>query len=480
MRTLLNALRYAPKRASALVAMIAAAVIVPAVLFAWGPERQTYTVEKPADHVTFNSITNNPSIGDERNFVGIREAGTNNLWTDNMAVQNGKEYTVRMYVHNNAAENLNLVAENVTAKFNLPTNTAKSIQVNGFLSASNATPREVYDHATFNSTQDFNLAYQSGSLKFENNVFGPNGIALPESIFTSTGAKLGYDKLDGKIPGCFKYDGYVTFKVKAQVAETANFTVDKQVRKAGTTGWNKSIDAKAGDKLEYLVTYKNVGQAPQDGVTMKDTLPAGITYNPGTTHVANTTNPNGLKVSDNIVAASGLNIGNYAAGANAYVKFEATVAANDKLPACGANTLTNKVRAETQYGWKESTADVKVNKTCVEKPKEIQVCELATKKIVTIKEADFNSSKHSKNLNDCKVPGKITVCELATKKVIQIDENKFDSSKHSKNMKDCETTPVVPTELPQTGPAETILSIFGLGSLIAATSYYVASRRALN
>lgn len=111
MRTLLNALRYAPKRASALVAMIAAAVIVPAVLFAWGPERQTYTVEKPADHVTFNSITNNPSIGDERNFVGIREAGTNNLWSDNMTVQNGKEYTVRMYVHNNAAENLNLVAE---------------------------------------------------------------------------------------------------------------------------------------------------------------------------------------------------------------------------------------------------------------------------------------------------------------------------------------------------------------------------------
>ena len=108
------------------------------------------------------------------------------------------------------------------------------------------------------------------------------------------------------------------------------------------------------------------------------------------------------------------------------------------------------------------------------------MCELATKKIITIKEADFNSSKHSKNLNDCKVPGKITVCELATKKVIQIDENKFDSSKHSKNMKDCETTPVVPTELPQTGPAETILSIFGLGSLIAATSYYVASRRALN
>ena len=59
----------------------------------------------------------------------------------NLLSEDGKEYLVRMYVHNNAAANLNKVAENVTAKFNLPTTTGKSIQVDGFLSASNATPR---------------------------------------------------------------------------------------------------------------------------------------------------------------------------------------------------------------------------------------------------------------------------------------------------------------------------------------------------
>ena len=29
------------------------------VAFAWGPSRTTYTMAKPADHITFNSIVDN-------------------------------------------------------------------------------------------------------------------------------------------------------------------------------------------------------------------------------------------------------------------------------------------------------------------------------------------------------------------------------------------------------------------------------------
>lgn len=486
MRTLLTALRHAPKRASALIAMIAAVLIVPAALLAWGPDRPTYTIAHPADHITFNSITDNPNIGDERNFVGIRENGTTGQWQDTQTVQAGKEYVVRMYVHNNAASNLNLVAENVTAKFNLPTNTAKSIQVNGFLDSSNATPTEVYDHATFTGAQDFNLAYVPGTLKFYNNFFGSNGTPISETAFTSAGAKLGYDKLDGKIPGCFQYAGYLTFIVKPQVAQTGNFTVSKQVRKSGTTAWQKSVAVNPGDSVDYLIDYTNVGTAQQNNVVLKDSLPTGTSYTAGTTYLVNTTNPNGLKVDDSITTANGMNIGNYTGNAGAYVKFSAKVADNSHLPACGANTLTNTIRVETDFGYKTDTANVTVNKTCVQ-PKQIQVCELATGKIVTINESDFNSSKQSKNLNDCAPkPGMINVCDMTTKQVISIKTTDFDSKKYSKNVADCVTTPTTPvtpttpTELPHTGPAETVMSIVGLGSLIAASAYYIASRRALS
>lgn len=438
MSKLMSLIRRAPKRASAALAIFAAAIIVPAAVFAWGPSRPTYTIEHPADHVTFNSITNNPNIGDERNFVGIREVGSANTWYDTMKVQDGKEYYVRMYVHNNAASNLNLVAENTTAKFNLPTTTGKSIQVDGFLSADNATPREVYDSATFTGDADFNLAYVSGSLKYENNVFGSNGTALPESIFTSAGAKLGYDKLDGKIPGCFQYAGYVTFKVKPQVAKSLDLTLTKMVSKKGENKWVENYQAQPGEEVDFLLSYQNTGTAQNDNVTFRDTLPNGLSYVPGSTTWNNASQKN-VKAGDTLTN-SGVNVGSYATKANAWVVFRAKVAAKDQL-ACGTNTLVNKGKVNTGGYAVEDTATVTVTKTCA--PNEITVCELATKKIVTIKESDFNSDKYSKDLSKC------------------------------------QETPVVPPELPQTGAAESIVAVLGLGAVIASVAYYIASRRAL-
>ena len=70
MKKLFAAFKNAPKRSAGLL-MLAAAVIIPAVLWAWGPERPLYTIENAAPHVTFNSITNNQRMGNETNFVRI-------------------------------------------------------------------------------------------------------------------------------------------------------------------------------------------------------------------------------------------------------------------------------------------------------------------------------------------------------------------------------------------------------------------------
>lgn len=426
MSTLRSLIRLAPKRFSAVVAMIAAAIIVPAVVLAWGPTRETYTVEQPADKITFNSITNNPNIGDERNFVGIRESGAPNVWYDTVNAQAGKEYVVRMYVHNNAADNLNLVAENVTAKFNLPTATGKSLQVNGFLSASNATPREVYDHATFTSDKNFNLDYIEGSLKYENNAFGAAGTALPESIFTSTGALLGYDKLDGKIPGCFEYAGYVSFKVKPQFAPSdTDFTVKKEIRKDGDRTFVESVASKPGDKLDYRIVYTNTGNTTASNVVLKDKLPQGISYVPGTVKILNAANPATAFVENgDKLFSTGINIGNYTAGSNAIVVFDAVVDQNVSLAKCGTNTLRNIASAQPAGEQpKEDGADTTLNKEC--QPEE------------------------------CK-PG------------IPVGDKRCD-----------DTPPVTPPELPKTGTTENIVAVLGLSALIASIAYYVASRRAL-
>lgn len=77
---------------------------------------------------------------------------------------------------------------------------------------------------------------------------------------------------------------------------------------------------------------------------------------------------------------------------------------------------------------------------CKERP--IEVCNLTTKKTITIDERDFNASKHSKNLEDCKEkPVMIEVCDLVSQKMISIDQKTFDAKKHSKNPDDCKPKP---------------------------------------
>jgi uncharacterized repeat protein (TIGR01451 family) len=375
MKSVISALHYAPKRTVALFVALAAAVIVPATLLAWGPDRPTFTEQTPATYVTFNSITNNSVYGDERNFATIKDAAdtSNGNWQDTVTAQPGKEYVVRMYVHNNAAANLNQVAHNVRVSAAVPTTTGKSVPISSFVSADNANPAKIWDDVQLTSSQDFNLAYVPGSATFHNNSVGkaPQGVALPDSIVTSAGAQLGYDQLNGDIPGCYQYSGFVYFKVRLQFAPTetpnTNYTVKKEVRKAGSTdGFKDSVQVNPGDTVNFRLEVANTGNDTLKNVNLKDKLPAGFAFVPGTVKINNAANKNGAAVTDgdNLVK-NGVNIGNYTGGANALVVFDAKVAAEKDLPACGMNTLVNTAVAQPENQTpQEASAKVNVNKVC--------------------------------------------------------------------------------------------------------------------
>ena len=117
-------------------------------------------------------------------------------------------------------------------------------------------------------------------------------------------------------------------------------------------------------------------------------------------------------------------------------------------------TYEATLAVETSTGTKEGGNCRKNIKVSPPPTKDITVCDLTSKKIITIKDNAFDSKKHSKNLKDCEAPPvkkppvkNIAVCELASKKIITIKENAFDSKLHSKNLKDCDTPAPVPTHL---------------------------------
>jgi len=472
-------IRRAPKRVSAVVAIIAAAIIVPIAVHAYGPERATFTYEQPAPYVTFNSITNNPNVGDERNFVRVKEDSTSTNYTNDVTLQPGKTYQVFVYYHNNASSGLNAsgagIAKDVSLRMQMPASIAGSASdtVDGFINSSNANPTSVWDSANLkNGSQGaIALRYVQGSATVTSNG-QVNGAKLPDA-FLSTGTPLGYDALNGTLPGCNQYAGYVSYKF---TVVQPNFTVEKTVSVDGGKTYTKSGTTTAGSTVMYKVAYTNTGSTQQDNVTLSDKLPAGVSYVNGSSLIANS-KTSGYETTSDGITTTGLNIGSYGPdGGNAFFKFSAKAPAADALK-CGVNTLTNTARATTSGGYKESTADITINKEC-KPPVTIKVCELATKKIVTINEADYNTTKYSKNLDDCKTVVTLKVCELATKKIVTINEADYNTTKYSKNLDDC--TPVAPPELPHTGMSENIVAVVGLGALIASIAYYAASRRALN
>src|SRR4051812_11815418 len=102
-------MRDLPKRiAGGLLASIVM-IGVASSAYAFSPDRPTYTVDHPADHVVFNSITDNPREGDERNFFSAKDASDTSAggFTHLVTLHDGQELLFRVYVNNNDNQNAN-------------------------------------------------------------------------------------------------------------------------------------------------------------------------------------------------------------------------------------------------------------------------------------------------------------------------------------------------------------------------------------
>ena len=339
---------------SASAAMIVAGVsMVPANVFARGDSangRTTYTTAQIesgvlGNTITFNSITNG-KIGDERNFVGAKVSNSNSAWDeDSIAVKDGEVYTIRLYVHNNNPNGTAAVAENVWASFSLPTTVAKEHTVIGYLNSSNAAPQRIWDEVKLTSNEDFFIEYIKGSAKFNNTKIG--AVALPDAVVTS-GATLGYEALDGKIPGCYAYEGYVTIQVKVHASVAHKLATTVRIK--GTKDWSESVNAKVGDEVEYQIEYKNLSDEAVKNVMIRDILPTNMEYVAGSTMLYNTNYKNGVKVVEDTVVTSGINIGGGNPRGNAFVRFTAKVV--NKNLACKSQLVT----------WASATVNGKVFK----------------------------------------------------------------------------------------------------------------------
>ena len=241
-------------------AIIATGTLAPVAVQAWGDSnngRPSYTLTQInngvlGDKIVLNSITDNKKIGNEKNFVGAKVAGANvTTWNaDTINVKDGETYTIRLYVHNNNPKGVKAIAKDVKATFSLPTTVAKSHTIIGYLDSSNATPNRYWDEVTLKASEDIYLEYVDGSARYINDKLGT--VKLSNNVITS-GALLGYDKLDGNIPGCYNYDGVVMIDVKVHSSVAAKLAKTVRIKGDADKTWKESVEAKVGDEVEYQI-----------------------------------------------------------------------------------------------------------------------------------------------------------------------------------------------------------------------------------
>ncbi len=272
------------------------------------------------------------------------------------------------------------------------------------------------------------------------------GVLFSTPVFADSPGQLSNGASNYKVRNVTKNGAYAQ-----TVAATCNETVKYSITLSNSDfGLLRNLTVKAdmaSGNITASATNANDQTTSVSG-NAKVTLDKGtLSYVPGSTVRITSDGATSTTLADGITAG-GVNAGNLNGSTAVFVQFQAKVNCPEEpknIQVCELATKKIITIREDQF---DASKHSKNLDDCKEVVKKIEVCELATKKIITINEKDFDASKHSKNLNDCKEEVKnIKVCELSTKKIITIDEKSFDATKHSKTLSDCAEKPPVPGEI---------------------------------
>lgn len=409
----------------------------------WGPQdRETFTWNAPATYTTFNSMTDNPSLGYETNFVRIREAGTENVYADDVTLEVGKEYEVFMYYHNNGAANYQaaVMAYNTRIKANFPTKLEKNQagEVKGTIYWTNSAATEtknVWDTAYMHANTTVYLSYVPNSAVLHNGSTGQyktDGALLDSESLFGDGAKVAYDsRYWGIIPGCNEYAGYVTYRIKV---DQPGWYTSKTVSAEDADDYNETMTAAPGDVLDFKISYKNTGTTWQTAVTVHDQMPEGLEYVQGSTFAVTPAVPSGVKVADKLFEDSGLNIGDFNAGQEATITYKGRLTTDETIFACGETTIYNNAWLVTENGTQYDKVKIVVKRTC-------------------------NSCEEGYTLKD-------GVC---------VADDKFPDDKPPIDWPEQTPSEYVPEELPKTGPTEIAMAAMILVLLVIGGTYWFVS-----
>ena len=359
------------KKTWVLLALTIAIAIPSATLATWGPARPTFDYNDPTGRLgsltgpVFNSMKNTPTYGDEFNFTTAKKT-SDATWSNDLAVKDGDEVEIRLYIHNNANTSTNAsglgVATGVKAGIDLPEDqySLKNEPI-GFVNADNSTPKGVWDGTVISSAdgKKFKLNYVKGSAKLtQRDGSGTATATLPDQFIganrTAVGSQPG-SATNGKWLGCYEHVGWVKVKVKVTAEpqpEKPNFTIKKYVNGEDAQNKDTSVKVQAGEEFDYKVDVTNTGKTELKNVKVSDKLPNGVEY------IAGSLKLDGTKVNndtDFFSSSKGVIIPSIAVGQKAIFTMKAKIVVNEDKTAeeaCepGQKTFYNNIATADPEG----------------------------------------------------------------------------------------------------------------------------------
>lgn len=188
----------------------------------WGPNRITYKWRQLIDKRCFNAIVDNPEIGNEENFVRIREYKEGAIFDNSVIVEVGKQYEVEIYYHNCADERFDEIGMGVAQNVLVSTHFATKLKrgdvgiVKGIISSTNTNPRCVWDSCYTYADSTVYLSYVPNSATLYNEGSANGSILHAESLF-GRGARIAHSNdYWGIIPGGKNFIGRVRYLIQAE------------------------------------------------------------------------------------------------------------------------------------------------------------------------------------------------------------------------------------------------------------------------
>ncbi|WP_077532443.1 DUF11 domain-containing protein [Massiliimalia massiliensis] len=134
-----------------------------------------------------------------------------------------------------------------------------------------------------------------------------------------------------------------------------NLTMEVRKKDESEPKWADKVYAVPGECVRFRIGIRNMSSEMFRNLTLRNILPTGLSYINGSTQIYNAKHPQGVTLSDNIITDMGVNIGDYAPGANAWIYFDATAS---EIPSSKNVIYRNIIQACGGYGAKEQSADV--------------------------------------------------------------------------------------------------------------------------